>query len=262
MLDTTLIGLNEIMLDIPIAMFDLVLLLIASFFGSLLSATMGVGGGSFLLVVMASLLPPAALIPLHGIVQLGSNATRSAHTRAHIHWPTVIPFLVGAIFVTFVGLISYRAIDTDWIPLLVALFILWLNWGYMPKLNLSESKVGMAMGGVITTYTSLFVGATGPLVAAWIGTNNENRWQYTANFSTCMTLQHSLKLIVFGFLGFTFIDWLFIAVLMIMAGYVGTRIGLYLLDKIDQTVFGLMFKIVLSALALRIIWQYFAHHFL
>ena len=51
---------------------------------SLMTATLGIGGGVLLLVIMAQLVPIAALIPVHGLVQLGSNANRAIMTRQHI----------------------------------------------------------------------------------------------------------------------------------------------------------------------------------
>ena len=48
----------------------------ASFIASFITAAFGIGGGVLLLAVLAALMPPAALIPVHGVVQLGSNALR------------------------------------------------------------------------------------------------------------------------------------------------------------------------------------------
>ena len=45
-----------------------------SFLGSFITAAFGIGGGVVVLAVLATLLPPAALIPVHGVVQFGSNA--------------------------------------------------------------------------------------------------------------------------------------------------------------------------------------------
>ena len=43
---------------------------------SAVTAAMGAGGGVMLLAVMALVMPAAAIIPVHGMVQLGSNANR------------------------------------------------------------------------------------------------------------------------------------------------------------------------------------------
>ena len=60
------------------------LLIVASFFTSALTAASGVGGGTLMLMLMGMFVPVAALIPVHGAVQLGSNTGRAVHQRAHV----------------------------------------------------------------------------------------------------------------------------------------------------------------------------------
>jgi uncharacterized membrane protein YfcA len=246
----------ELLVSLP----QFVLLLLASFFGSLLSAALGVGGGSFLMIVMANILPPAALIPVHGFVQLASNGGRAILTRAHFVPTSIFPFWVGAALAALIGVFLFAGFNSEWIPLLVAIFILWLCWGKMPKLNLGTSKLGMFVGGLVTSYASLFVGASGPLVSAWVGNQQDDRWRYTSIFSSCMTVQHLLKLVVFGVLGFAYADWLALIIGMIASGYIGTKAGLRLLAKFADRDFKLVFKLVLTLLAIRAIWVNLAPH--
>ena len=63
-----------------------------SFLGSFITMALGIGGGVLLLAVMASLMPAVALIPIHGVIQLGSNAFRSATLITHVSWPPVMWF--------------------------------------------------------------------------------------------------------------------------------------------------------------------------
>ena len=58
-----------------------IILIVVSYFTSALTAIVGVGGGIFLIGVMASFLSPAIVIPIHATVQLGSNAGRAALMR-------------------------------------------------------------------------------------------------------------------------------------------------------------------------------------
>ena len=60
------------------------LLMGISFLTSLITAAFGIGGGVVMIAVLASILPPAALIPVHAVVQVGSNAGRGPerHSQA------------------------------------------------------------------------------------------------------------------------------------------------------------------------------------
>ena len=64
--------------------FSIVALVVLSFLCSALTAAVGAGGGLLMLSVMASTMPAAAVIPVHGIVQLGSNGGRALLARSHI----------------------------------------------------------------------------------------------------------------------------------------------------------------------------------
>ena len=233
------------------------ILLVSSFLGSFITASLGVGGGAFLITVMADIVPPVALIPLHGIVQMGSNGSRAILTRQHINKSVILFFALGAILASGCAVFFLSAMGTDFIPLLVALFILWLCWGPMPELGLGKKPLMLFIGGWITTVLTMIVGATGPLVSAWLGRTGVDKWVYTANFSSCMTLQHLLKIVVFGFSGFMFTQWIPLLALMILMGYFGTRVGLMVLGKLPEKHFKILFKMLLTILSARIIlsWQ-------
>ena len=70
---------------------------LASFGGALMAVVMGVGGGVFLLAIMAMFFPPAILIPLQGIVTLGTGASLVVLMWRHLLWATLLPFGCGAI---------------------------------------------------------------------------------------------------------------------------------------------------------------------
>jgi hypothetical protein len=53
----------------------------------------------------------------------------------------------------------------------------------------------------------MFVGATGPFVAALLAPRLDDRKRYVGTHAMAMVMQHSLKVVVFGFLGFAFGAW-------------------------------------------------------
>lgn len=221
---------------------------------SFITASMGIGGGVMLLAILASVLPPAALIPVHGLVQLGSNANRAIMTRQHIDWCMVKSFSAGALIGAFIASFVVIQLPLLVIQLCVALFILYLIWGPKPKQQ-QMSETGQVIAGAGTTFTSMFVGATGPLVAGFVHRKNYDKHETTATFAACMSFQHLLKMAVFTMVGFTFWQWLPLVVLMILGGMVGTWLGLRVLNKIPTAKFKLLFKTVITLLALRLLWQ-------
>ena len=85
------------------------LLTLVAFLTSVLSAIVGMAGGIVLLSVMLLFLEPLIAIPLHAVVQLISNSSRTFVQRAHVDWSIVwrygLPLLPTGIF----GLWMYAA---------------------------------------------------------------------------------------------------------------------------------------------------------
>lgn len=230
------------------------LLLLASVMGSMISASLGAGGGLLLLVIMAGWMPAAAIIPVHGLVQLGSNVGRAALTWRYIDWKVIAAFAPGVLIGASLGAWLLVDLPAQVWQLTIALFVLFLCWG--PKLpKTAISGPGIVVASAVTSFISLFVGASGPLVAAFIKQIHSNRFNTIATFSTAMALQHAPKAIVFGMAGFMLSDWLAFVVAMIGCGFAGTWLGLHLLKNVSDQRFSRILNLVLTALALRLLWQ-------
>ncbi|WP_289101360.1 sulfite exporter TauE/SafE family protein [uncultured Marinobacter sp.] len=229
-------------------------LLAASAVTSMLTAVLGAGGGVLLLVLMATWIPPAAIIPVHGMIQLGSNTGRAVLTFRHIDWRVILAFAPGVVAGAALGAWLLVNLPAHLWQLTIAGFVLYLCWG--PKLpKASFGPAGIFLASAITSFISLFVGATGPLVAAFIKQIHTDRFKTVSTFAAAMTLQHAPKALVFGFAGFAFSEWLLFIVAMIACGFAGTWLGLRLLNTMTNRWFSLAFNVVLTLLALRLLWQ-------
>lgn len=234
---------------------ELVVFLVLTAAGtSFITAAMGIGGGVLLLAILATVLPPAALIPVHGLVQLGSNGNRAIMTRQHIDWCMVKSFTAGAVIGAFIASFVVIQLPLHLIQLCVALFILYLVWGPKPQKHQMSEK-GQVLAGAGTTFTSMFVGATGPLVAGFIHRQGYDKLKTTATFATCMSFQHLLKMLVFSTVGFAFWQWLPLIALMILGGMAGTWLGLRVLRKIAFKHFQYVFKLIITLLAINLLVQ-------
>src|SRR6056297_3432928 len=102
------------------------LLLAASLVTSMITAALGAGGGVLLLALMALWLPPVAIIPVHGLVQLGSNTGRFAMTWRRADWGALAAFAPGVILGMLAGaLVLVRLPEQLW-QVTIAGFILFL----------------------------------------------------------------------------------------------------------------------------------------
>lgn len=230
------------------------LLIGTSFLTSLLTACLGAGGGVMLLGVMAQIIPPQVIIPLHGMVQLGSNANRAAMLFRHIDRPLILTFLPGAAVGALLGSLVLMSLPPTLLYLSIASFILYLCWG--PALpNVAMGQRGTVIVGAVTTFLTLFVGATGPLIGAYLKQLYTNRFQIMATLAAVMSLQHVIKMAVFQQAGVNLGPWLPLAGAMILSGAIGTWVGLRILKHMPERQFARLFNWVLTLLALRLIWQ-------
>lgn len=230
------------------------LLVFASFFTSALTAALGLGGGVAMLAIMGTGLPVTSLLPVHGIVQLGSNFGRTVIQSRFVTWHLVGWFLIGSVIGIAVGSPIAVIIPDTAAKLALAFFILWSVHGRKPKPE-HVSRAFFVAGGAVTSIGTMIVGATGPLVAALLSARGLTKQPLIATHATCMVVQYGLKISAFGLLGFAYASWAPLLAAMIASGILGTWVGSRLLDNIPDGAFRLAFKIVMTLLSVQIIWN-------
>ena len=222
-----------------------------SFVTSLITATFSLGGGTLMIAVLALVFPPAVVVPVHGCVQLGSNAGRALVQRDHIQWQLILWISLGAVFGTMLGGQFAALLPEHIFTIAIGAFILITTWLPQPKL-VGENRAVQFFGGLIISALSMVVGATGPLIATFIKGLADRR-QLVATHAMLMTVQNTFKVLTFTALGFAFGAYLPLIALMIVAGFAGTAIGSRLLVKVPERIFRVGFKLVLTFVALDLI---------
>ena len=221
----------------------------------------GIGGGVVMLAAMASVLPPAAIIPVHAVVQVGSNIGRALVMRHWIDRTRLVPFLLGSALGIALGGSVAVSLPGEALRIVLGLFILQTVWLPIAAMAAIKGR-GLALGGAIASFLTMLVGATGPYVLALLKPLGLGRQGLVATHAAAMTAQHGLKIIAFGLLGFTFWPWLPLVIAMIAAGFVGTLVGRRLLGRLSERQFELIIRALLTALALdlvlRSLWQLIA----
>ncbi len=226
------------------------ILLGISFVGSFITVSFGMGGGQLMIASLAQVLPPIALIPIHGAVQLGSNVGRTLILWNGIVWASIPLFLIGTVIGASMGAALFVQIQPWIIQLCVGTFILWTAVGKLPPIT---GKHTFATG-VFASFLTMFFGSTAHFIAAIVKAMNLDPLPHVATHSTMMTLQHGVKIIAFGILGFAFGPYLPFLAAMIAVGLIGTALGKRVLVKAGHKYFKPVLTGILVVLGLRMLY--------
>ena len=227
-----------------------ILLVVASFFTSATTASFGIGGGVMMLALMGLFLPVTALIPVQGLVQFGSNAGRTFVQRAHVNRTFLKPFLAGSAIGATIGAMTVVQLPDALMKVVLGAFILFMTWGKVPGMK-AQTGTGLAVASAIIAFLTMFLGATGPLLASVVAAMIPgDRKAVVATSAAGLIIQHGLKVVAFGLAGFAFRPWLPLIAAMIATGYVGTLTGSTLLNRMPEEKFRLGFRLILTLLAL------------
>ena len=237
---------------IPTGMTQLsfLLLVLASLATSFMTAAFGIGGCVVLIVIMALLVPPAALIPIHGIIQLGSNGGRVVIMAKDVIWRPMIPFVMGALIGATAGGLLAVQLPIWLVQLGLGIFILVIVFAKLPPIQ----QRYIFAGGIISTFLTMFFGATGNFIAAMVKTMKLDPLPHVATHSIMMTFQHFIKVSVFGMVGFHFAPYWPLVSGMLISGFIGTVIGRQFLVKAGQHYFKPILNTILALAACRLIY--------
>lgn len=229
-----------------------VLLIAISAATSFLTAAAGIGGGVVLLAVMAVVMPAQALIPVHGVVQLGSNAGRALILLRDVRTAVLLPFCAGSLVGAGLGGLTAVQLPPAALKIGLAAFILWSVWG---RSFTAGGRYAVLLTGTFSSFLTMFFGATGTFVSAMVKTLKLGRLEHVATHSACMVAQHLIKVFAFGLLGFAYGPYLGLVAAMIASGFLGTVLGKRVLMKLKDESFHRILAVVLSLLALRLVYE-------
>ena len=246
---------NELVSLLPPAMplLDAGLLVTASLVTSFISAAFGIGGGFTLIALLALLLPPAALIPVHGIVQLGSNAGRVGIMLKKVVWRPILPFVIGTVIGAGLGAMVVVQLPPWAVQLALGIFIIWVVFAKLPPIQ----QRYILLGGLVSSFLTMFFGATGNFIAAMVKSMNLDPVPHVATHSLMMTFQHFVKVLIFGLIGFQFGPYMILIIGMLISGFIGTIIGSRFLTKAGGRYFKPVLNAILFLAAARLIWAGF-----
>jgi uncharacterized membrane protein YfcA len=231
-----------------------------AFATSVLSAVVGMAGGMTLLGVMLLFLDPLAAIPLHAVVQLVSNGSRTFYQRQHVDWRIAGSFVLPLLPAGALGLLLARRLPADATRIAIASLVLLATWRPTwlalapPSANAPLGRRFFALGSVIG-FLNVNVGATGVLMSPFFLGLGLGRQALVGSQAVCQMAGHLAKILLFGAAGFAFREHAALLVWLCGSSLAGARVGTWLLDRVNEQQFTWLYKGVLTLLALQLLWE-------
>ena len=218
-----------------------------------IAAIVGTAGGLLLIAVMAFVFPPALLIPIHTVVQLGAAGSMAISRWRYLMRETVLPFTIGTVIGAAHGGQIFVSLPENLLLLALGVSILALAW--VPKIaRFGPERGRFAFMGFVVTFLGIFISATGTLLASFTVAIAPDRRNHIATLGALMTIVHIAKLAAFILLGVSFGNYVPLITAMIVTSFIGTWIGKYALDIVPERLFRIAIKTMLTLMALRLIW--------
>lgn len=237
---------------------DLWIIAAAAVATSVLSAIAGLGGGVILLAVIAQFFPTTVAIPIHGGIQLVANASRAASLRRDVDWKAAGWAALPLLPASLLGAAAATGVPEDATRLILGLFLLVLVWrpGWLrfePAGGLSNR--GLLGVGAVSGFLNSTVGASGPFTSPFFRAVTATHVAFVATAAASQVAAHASKLVAYGLTGFAPRDHLAVIGAGAVGAVTGTILGTRLLGRVDEALLGVVFRTVLTLLAMRLVVQ-------
>ncbi|HME27368.1 MAG TPA: sulfite exporter TauE/SafE family protein [Acetobacteraceae bacterium] len=206
-----------------------------SFLTSLATAALGIGGGLGLLAVMPAFLPMSAVVPVHGVTQLVSNASRFVFDYRHAELRLLPAYIAGACLGSAVGYLFIGRVPDLYLSVALGIFILLCAWTNLVK-KLGKVVTAFFPLAFIQTFLSLFVASVGLISQPVLIKRGLAKNRVIVTHAMQMSVLHGLKVFAFVAAGFPFIRYWQIMLVMTAASAAGSYVGGFCRDRIPERV--------------------------
>jgi len=226
---------------------------LGSFIAAYVNAVFATGGYFIILAIVTWVLPMTTALPLTPSLIYTSLIARVAWFWSHTNWPIVFTFCLGAVIGVASGAYTFVYLSEAILSLAVGGMILFITWlppvGYRPKMKYPYFPVGILHG-----YLTTAIGGSAILQTILMRTTLLKR-QVTGTLASCFIAMESMRVIGYASVGFDYGDYLPVIFAASIAGILGTWIGKRTEHFISERHFRIIFKCLLTFVALRLIYK-------
>ena len=223
-----------------------------SFLAAFVNAAFSAGGALVILAVTSTVLPVAAIVPIHSTLLIGSTSARAVIFRRHVDWRIAGPFLIGSIVAVAIGARLYVELPETVIATAISIVMLVAIWlpevRWRPKIRHPWAIVGF----IHSLLSTLF--AYGALLHAVILHTKLDKRQIVGTMAACLTGMSVFKVSGYAINGFDYMPYIGIISCAIAAAIVGTWLGKHVIDRISELLFRTVFRVLVTVTALRLLY--------
>ena len=242
-----------------ISLLQIIVVAASALITSTITSMVGAGGGTALVLVMLYVLPPAAVVPVHGCIQLVANITRVSLMWRYMNWPIILRFISLMPIGVYLGLQLYNRLEPTGIQLIIAAGILISLFARAPQ-SMKQARLPKSAYipiGLVIGFGNMIVGTLAPLLAAILRLEVLSKEQTVATLGFFGLMGNVFKIAGFTFVGFAFLAYLPLIIPASIATIAGGFIGKGLLLRSSNQFFNRAFKAVIALLSIKMIFDVF-----
>lgn len=228
-----------------------VFLLLTAFLAALLSTSVGAGGG-LLILGMATVLPAPVVIPAHASVMMFGSFSGWLLLRNYPDYALLSIFIFGAVVGLIFAIPLIGWLNEAVMQFVLGSFLLATTWYRIPA-SLAGSKHYPWQCGLVSSFLSVMVGATRPMLLTLFGKRIDDHKVVVATTNACAALQHVGKLILFASFSAAFLQYWAIIGVLIVVTLLGAWCGRFVLISVGQRQLKLALKVLITGLALNLL---------
>lgn len=236
------------------------MLTLGSFASWLISTIAGGGTPLIMIPLIGFFLGSAAIAPVLTTVMLCGHPQRLWLYWKYVDWKLMGWYLPGAIAGAVLGAIAYTQIQLEWLPILLAVFLIVSTISY----NWSEDSVKPAFtvypwyflpSGFVFAFLSGIIGSTGPLLNPLYINYGLVKEDLIGTKSAHLVVVHIVKIITYGIYGVLNPIYLGYGLLMGLAAFPGNWLGRKILTRISEQNFQKLLVSFVFLTSLFIFWE-------
>ena len=235
-------------------------LTLGSFASWLISTVAGGGTPLIMIPLIGCFLGSGAIAPVLTIVMLCGHPQRLLLYWKYIEWRIMWWYLPGAVAGAIVGAIAYTKVQLEWLPILLAVFLIASTFSYSSTSEFSKPPFQVRRwyflpSGFVFALLSGIIGSTGPMLNPLYLNYGLTKEKLIGTKSAHLLIVHVVKIITYSLCGVINPVFVGYGLIMGLAAFPGNWIGQKVLTQISEQKFQKLLVSFVFLSSILIFWE-------